>query len=386
MTRLFQTVIVAFAFLAFASDVRAGLYHPDVLGAFDLDEQGNAIALSPDTFLIVLGTVKETDWKRGSLSRPDPPERYLELKQSIDARRLKGLSRLSEDEKLAYCADLLRFRSDANAINDALGILNELSRGRPRDNGFVLYTHFAYALQLQQGQRDALERARLALDYPLPTRLAGLNAKQLAWYLKLEKDYHLPYLSHRVRLSQGAKSPPELDPLFRDRETRQPVRYVGESGQFEPGTIAAAEKAKLPPDAVAIVQQLVLWYPSDERLLWQLAELYNASGELRAADQLFDQVVRDLHIESQDARDHRSLVKERDEWIRAELQRMQDEKKKAEEEKKRQAEEEKRRRYVLVGVILTLVLLALLYYQTREVRRRFWNWRKRDPRQTPSVE
>jgi hypothetical protein len=377
--RLLLPMLACFALLTVPPDVRAGLYHPDVLGAFDIDDDGNAVHLSPDTFLIVLGNVKETDWKRGNFSRPDPPERYLELKRAIEDRRMKGLERLSEEEKLAFCADLLRFRGDAGAISEALRILNGLAGSRPRDNGFVIYTHFAYALRLQQGQRDSLERARLALEYPFPAKLAGLTPKQLAWYLKLEKDFHLPFLSHRARLGEGAKSPPELDPLFRDKTTRESVRYIGESGQFEPGAIAAAEKVKLPPDAVAIVQQLVLWYPSDERLLWQLAELYNANGEIRAADQLFDQVIRDLHIESQEARDHRTIVKERVEWIRAEMQRMLDEKKSAELEKKRKAEEEKRQRYVLVGVIVALVLTGLFYYQTRELRRRFWNWKKRVP-------
>jgi hypothetical protein len=216
--------------------------------------------------------------------------------------------------------------------------------------------------------------------------LAGLTPKQLAWYQKLEKEYHLPYLSNRARVPEGAKTAPELDALFRDKTTREPVRYIGESGEFEPGTIAAAEKAKLPPDAVAIVQQLVLWYPSDERLLWQLAELYNANGDLRAADQLFDQVIRDLHIESQDARDHRTIVKERVEWVRAEMQRLLEEKKAAEEEKKRKAEEEKRQRFVLVGLIVALVLAGLLYYQTRELRRRFWNWKKRTPDKATPLE
>ena len=47
--------------------------------------------------------------------------------------------------------------------------------------------------------------------------------------------------------------------------------------------------AKLPPDAVAVVQQLLLWSPGDTDLLWLLGELYAARGELRTAYKVLDQ-------------------------------------------------------------------------------------------------
>jgi tetratricopeptide (TPR) repeat protein len=69
----------------------------------------------------------------------------------------------------------------------------------------------------------------------------------------------------------------------------EPVRFVNEAGEYEPGALAAAEKAKLPPDAIAIVQQLLLWFPTDARLYWLLGELYAADGELESAQKILDE-------------------------------------------------------------------------------------------------
>ena len=51
-----------------------------------------------------------------------------------------------------------------------------------------------------------------------------------------------------------------------------PVRFANDGGIYQPGALATAERAKLPPDAIAIVQQLLLWYPTDSRLYWLLGE------------------------------------------------------------------------------------------------------------------
>src|SRR5262249_48715819 len=83
-----------------------------------------------------------------------------------------------------------------------------------------------------------------------------------------------------------------LDPLFPapgedGKAAGEPVRYVSESGKFEPGKIAAAEKAKLPKDAILVVEQLLIWMPDDLRLYWQLGELFNAHGDVNAARTIF---------------------------------------------------------------------------------------------------
>src|SRR5260370_33189547 len=74
------------------------------------------------------------------------------------------------------------------------------------------------------------------------------------------------------------------------------VRYVDDKGEYTPGKLAAAEKKKLPAGAAAIVQQLGLWLPADSRLLWQLAELANAHGDVRYAAALMDGCVTQVGL------------------------------------------------------------------------------------------
>src|SRR5207244_13551603 len=90
-----------------------------------------------------------------------------------------------------------------------------------------------------------------------------------------------------------------------------PVRFVGESGQYEAGKLAATERAKLPAEALAIVQQLVIWLPEDTRLYWLLGELYNASGDIAAAARIFDECVGNVRrFSAPDLRAHRLVVQE----------------------------------------------------------------------------
>ena len=36
---------------------------------------------------------------------------------------------------------------------------------------------------------------------------------------------------------------------------------------------------------------MILWNPDDNRLLWQLGELYNAAGDLKSAKMVFDMLL-----------------------------------------------------------------------------------------------
>ncbi len=105
------------------------------------------------------------------------------------------------------------------------------------------------------------------------------------YYLKLLKLRLREQLTKKA--GKGVVEPP--DALFDDGKT--PVRFVNEAGQFEAGKISASEKAKLPPRALPIVQQLVVWMPDDLRLFWLLGEMYNAQGGRQgifAALQIFE--------------------------------------------------------------------------------------------------
>jgi hypothetical protein len=127
-------------------------------------------------------------------------------------------------------------------------------------------------------------------------------------WVKVVERAQLKVVQLRLREGQGRTSgrqtaPTEVDELF-------PVRFVGPDGSYQAGTIANAEKAKLPANAVAVVQQLLLWMPEDTRLYWLLGELYNARGELEAADRVFEECVGPRRAGTPGLREHRRLVKE----------------------------------------------------------------------------
>lgn len=408
-------LVVVCAFALLPTHVCAGLYHPDTLGAFDIDDDGNAVAVSPDSFFVMLNIVKEADWNNRRLSeeyarqwlefagitrrteRPKP-DRYLELLEAIDRRRKKGVAKLTPDELVAQCADLLRLRADDKAIDEALGILSSQARRPPEKYEFFILALYSYALALKGETTSAYENADSAIrDYSFPERIRLLDSNQLAWYRRFERDYHVPLLRYRkeIRPRELRGEMFGLDPLFpaAGKGKRELIRYVGDSGRFEPGTISEKEKAKLPPDALAIMQQLVLWYPGDDRLMWQLAELYSALGDVRTAARLFELCVLELKPKNPELRAHRTAIRpaaekqaELDAIAKAESQRMLEEKRKAEEDRKKAEEEakerekhEKKQRQILVGVILGLVLLVLIYWQSREVMRRM---RRRSARPT----
>jgi cytochrome c-type biogenesis protein CcmH/NrfG len=92
----------------------------------------------------------------------------------------------------------------------------------------------------------------------------------------------------------------DLDPIFE-------VKFVNEAGKYEPGRLAEAERKKLPPDAIAIVQQMVLWSPTDARLYWQLGELYAAQGKFIEAKKILDECVSEARHYS----NHKILMEHR---------------------------------------------------------------------------
>src|SRR5262249_206634 len=101
-----------------------------------------------------------------------------------------------------------------------------------------------------------------------------------------------------VRLRQREKAgTQDLDDLFA-------IRFVGESGRYERGKLGAGQRKKLPSDAVALIQQVALWLPADARLLWQLAELANAHGDVKTAAAIMDGCVTEFGLHAPELRQH----------------------------------------------------------------------------------
>jgi hypothetical protein len=105
------------------------------------------------------------------------------------------------------------------------------------------------------------------------------------------ETYQLKLLRLRSKEAQrpAGDLPQDVDGLF-DSAEKGKVRFVGPSGQYEAGKLAADQQAKLPKNAIEIVEQLLIWMPLDDRLYWLLGELFNAEGDVPSALEIFKEI------------------------------------------------------------------------------------------------
>jgi len=158
------------------------------------------------------------------------------------------------------------------------------SAQRSHANHFQILANLGTACQLQ----GDLSQAALYLQQAV--RLAPGKYQQA-------EEYHLKLV--RLRLKQRDDG---LDDLFG-------VRFLGDKGGYEPGKVAKGEWDKLPVRAAAIVQQLALWLPQDGRLLWQAAEMANATGDVKTAAAMMDGCVTQFGLADPELRRHRRLTR-----------------------------------------------------------------------------
>ncbi len=130
-------------------------------------------------------------------------------------------------------------------------------------------------------------------------------AAALEQAVKLAPGTHLPFEEAHLKLVRGRSrgQSVELDDLFG-------VRYINDKGEYEPGKISDAQKKKLPAKAVAITQQLALWLPTDGPLLWQLAELANAHGDVKNGAAMMEGCITQFGMTQATLRKHRQLLRE----------------------------------------------------------------------------
>lgn len=127
------------------------------------------------------------------------------------------------------------------------------------------------------------------------------NEAPFGWYALCEK-YQLRLANERYKESRKdprkgpltfSKSLERLDAIFplEARPGDPPIRFVGDSGKFEPGKMAASQKDRLPKNAISVVEQLLVWMPEDIRLYWLLGELLNAHGDIDSAKIVFGELL-----------------------------------------------------------------------------------------------
>lgn len=265
------SVVLVLLFLASASPVHAGLYYSGEPLA-DLPSQWRGLLL--DQRVLRMASLKPT---------PALPASPLRTRYQEEATRLLKTAQtraLSADE----LADLGALHVRLGEVPKAIDLLRGAQRQHPQ--------HFRIAANLGTAWQLQGDLAQAAASLEEAVRLApGKYQRAEELHLKL------------VRLRQRAdKDSQELDDLFG-------VRHVGESGAFEPGKLAAGQRQKLPSDAVANVQLLALWLPADGRLLWLLAELANAHGDVRTAAAMYEGCVTEFGLSHPELRRRRQLAR-----------------------------------------------------------------------------
>jgi len=198
----------------------------------------------------------------------------------------KGASALVKPEEiLDYTAVLIR----RGKADEASNILKDASNKYP-DNFVILSqlatANFLASPELRANARDYMREAFEKwpaqwndLNQTQKTFLESIGWEETAFdrYRRYEKHFDRLMknrISEENRLKKKMVLKDTVDPIF--GEVDKPVRFVNDKDEFEVGRIPADEFKQLPPDADVIVQQLLVWMPNDERLLWLLGEVLNA--------------------------------------------------------------------------------------------------------------
>jgi Flp pilus assembly protein TadD len=288
MRPILRAILTLFTLLRCAVPAQGGLYTTDVpVPGPGPDTAGVVKPLPARLFFIELGTVLQR-------LLPDKPA-AIEYQQRLE--RLQDQASLSVADRVNLGEALIRLGRPA----DAIGVLRPVAGAdfRATANLATAYYQIGETAAAQEYVQDALRA--------WPAEAEGLTAAQLQWYRQAEE------LLGRLLALRGREGPmqprggfgratPEVDTLW-------PVRFVGPSGDYEAGRLAEAERARLPADALALVQQLVLWLPTDDRLYWLLAELYNAEGDLESAEKIFNDLKDARRFESRTLDAHRQAVR-----------------------------------------------------------------------------
>ena len=193
------------------------------------------------------------------------PLRDTAVDAVVKLEALKKVRELSADELADFGALHLRLGQPEKAV----GILRAANRQHSE--------HFRIAANLGTAWQQSGDLVQAAAALEEAVRLAPKEFRAV-------EALHLKLVRGRAQEKKGA---PGLDDLFG-------VDYSGDA------------KAKLPAHALALVQELALVLPFDSRLLWQLAEIANAHGDVRTAANLLDGAIVELGLSSEDARARRA--------------------------------------------------------------------------------
>jgi tetratricopeptide (TPR) repeat protein len=273
-----------------AADGRASLYdpttdHPDNTGMVPVNEKGEPEPLAFEEFMRRRASLRNaaTNVLDPKTGKPMLSERR-EVEARIEKLSKKPANLRTEAEDVALAVDLLR----AGRPEEGVGTL---MRYRSEFLPLITLAHLHATLGEWVRAGDFLEDAIEAANSKPPV-IPGVSSANLRWQLKLDREILTQFVALRRKEARDKPSPESELP-----DRLWSVNFVNDAGDYEPGTLAAQEKAKLPggafPEAIASVQQLVLWFPMDLRLYWLLGELYAARGDVSSALKIMNQCVDD---------------------------------------------------------------------------------------------
>jgi tetratricopeptide (TPR) repeat protein len=206
---------------------------------------------------------------------------YQQRVERLEDRRKQG--QLSADE----WADLGAYYLRLGEVHRAAEVLQQAYQRHPH--------HFAVVANLGTAWQRLgnLERSAALLEQ-------AVSLAPPRW--RRFEEYHWRLVQQRLKSNNAGQL--MLDDLFG-------VHYGQLNGSYEPGRLPPEQRQRLPEDALAIVQQLVLWLPEDVALVWQLAELAAVYGDLKTAGLLFDWLVTAAAVTSPEVRARRQIVRQR---------------------------------------------------------------------------
>ncbi len=288
-----------FALLLLCPLGRAGLYLPVEKDSWRLplkirhfrllldDRQGIVILLDPNL-----------DPK---VKPPFYATQIVKNKESLKKKYTDGQLTLDEGVSLGGYYILL------GESDKAIPVLEDMQK-RDRKN-FMLMANLSMAYNAQGlfDRADAYQ-AEVVSRSVWPSKYLGWPQERLRWQLRVEQ-FHL--MLERQRRKENALLPPgvagnselRLDSLFPG------ARFAGPDDKYAAGLPDTETEDALPPDAAAIVQQLLLWLPQDDRLQWLLAEVYNAQGDPQDAESLMSKLVN-KGLSGNGLREHREILKQ----------------------------------------------------------------------------
>jgi hypothetical protein len=235
------------------------------------------------------------------------------LQQLKDPPTKDGKDPFTVEDRLNMSACLLRMRDPKGAIE----VLRPVEWEDPgnflvmsnRGTAFLMAGDYRSAFDWLSNARpfwrksfEDLRQERRSRPYvEFLVKRMGWNEHQFAWYARCEKYqlrlakvryYETEKLARLKKQLDFTRMLEDVDDLLVDPEKEPPPegpRFVTPDGKFEPGKIAAAEKAKIPRDALPVVQQLLVWMPEDARLIWLMGEVLNARGDVESARKVFSE-------------------------------------------------------------------------------------------------